>query len=44
MTRAISTYLENAMAEEILKSKVKKGATLSISYEKKTNKIKVKVS
>ncbi len=44
MTRAISNYLEDAIAEEMLKSKVEKGATLSISYEKKTNKIKVKVS
>ena len=44
MTRAISNYLEDAMAEEILKSKVKKDSTLSISYDKKTNKIKVKVS
>ena len=44
MTRAISNYLEDAIAEEMLKSKVEKGSTLSISYEKKTNKIKVKVS
>ena len=44
MTRAISNYLEDAMAEEILKSKVKKDSTLSISYDKKTKKIKVKVS
>ena len=44
MTRAISTYLENAIAEEMLKSKVSKGSTLAISYEKKTNKVKVKVS
>ena len=44
MTRAISNYLEDAIAEEMLKSKVKKGSNLSISYDKKTNKIKVKVS
>ncbi len=44
MGRAISNYLEDAIAEEMLKSKVEKGSTLSISYEKKTNKVKVKVS
>tara|TARA_R110000851_G_scaffold152659_1_gene294422 strand:- start:598 stop:3054 length:2457 start_codon:yes stop_codon:yes gene_type:complete len=44
MQRAISNYLEDAIAEEILKSKVEKGATLSISYDKKTKKVKVKVS
>jgi len=44
MNRAISNYLEDSIAEEILKSKVEKGATLSISYDKKTKKVKVKVS
>ena len=44
MNRAISNYLEDAIAEEMLKSDVKKGSTLSLSYDKKTNKIKVKVS
>ena len=44
MTRAISNYLEDAIAEEMLRSKVVKGSTLSISYEKKTKKVKVKVS
>ena len=44
MNRAISNYLEDAIAEEMLKSKIEKGSTLSISYDKKTNKVKVKVS
>tara|TARA_R100000900_G_scaffold94229_4_gene73115 strand:+ start:11135 stop:13588 length:2454 start_codon:yes stop_codon:yes gene_type:complete len=44
MNRAISNYLEDAIAEEMLRSSVKKGSTLSLSYDKKTNKIKVKVS
>ena len=44
MNRAISNYLEDAIAEEMLKSDVKKGSTLSLSYDKKTNKVKVKVS
>ena len=44
MSRAISNYVEDAIAEEMLKSKVEKGSVLSISYEKKTNKVKVKVS
>ena len=44
MNRAISNYLEDAIAEEMLKSEIKKGSTLSLSYDKKTNKVKVKVS
>ena len=44
MNRAISNYLEDAIAEEMLKSKVEKGSTLSLSYDKKSNKIKVKLS
>ena len=43
MNRAISNYLEDAIAEEMLRSDVKKGSSLSLSYDKKTNKIKVKV-
>ena len=44
MNRAISNYLEDAIAEEMLRSDVKKGSSLSLRYDKKTNKIKVKVS
>ena len=44
MNRAISNYLEDAIAEEMLKTKIKKGSTLSLSYEKKTNKVKVRVT
>ncbi len=41
--RAIQKYMEDPLAEEILKSNVKEGDTLKIDIDTKTNKLKISV-
>lgn len=43
LKRAIQKYLEDPIAEEILKGKVKEGGTLSVDYDEKKKEITVKI-
>ncbi len=43
LKRAIQKYLEDEMAEAIIKASVVQGDTISVGYDKKTDKIKIKV-
>jgi ATP-dependent Clp protease ATP-binding subunit ClpC len=43
LKRAIQKYLEDPMAEAIIKADVEEGDTLAVGYSKKTDKISVKV-
>jgi ATP-dependent Clp protease ATP-binding subunit ClpC len=43
LKRAIQKYLEDEMAEVIIKASVVEGDTISVGFEKKTEKIKIKI-
>ncbi|MFY9152567.1 MAG: ATP-dependent Clp protease ATP-binding subunit [Prolixibacteraceae bacterium] len=43
LKRAIQKYLEDEMAEVIIKSSVVEGDTISIGFDKKTEKIKIRI-
>lgn len=43
LKRAIQKYLEDEMAEVIIKASVVEGDTISIGFDKKTEKIKIKI-
>jgi ATPases with chaperone activity, ATP-binding subunit len=43
LKRAIQKYLEDEMAEAIIKASVVQGDTISVGFDKKTEKIKIKV-
>ena len=43
LKRAIQKYLEDPLAEEIVKSKIEEGSILNVSFDKKGNKIIVEV-
>jgi ATP-dependent Clp protease ATP-binding subunit ClpC len=42
LNRAIQKYLEDPLAEEILKSNVSEGDTIQVDLDKKTNELKFK--
>tara|TARA_Y100000766_G_scaffold285412_1_gene308700 strand:+ start:6894 stop:9461 length:2568 start_codon:yes stop_codon:yes gene_type:complete len=44
LKRAIQKYLEDALAEEILTSKLTEGDTVKVDYDEKNSEIKIKVS
>jgi ATP-dependent Clp protease ATP-binding subunit ClpC len=43
LKRAIQKYLEDEMAEVIIKASVVEGDTISVGFEKKTEKIKIRI-
>ncbi len=43
LKRAIQKYLEDEMAEVILKAEIVEGDTITVSFDKKTEKIKIKI-
>ncbi|HPR85343.1 MAG TPA: ATP-dependent Clp protease ATP-binding subunit [Prolixibacteraceae bacterium] len=43
LKRAIQKYLEDEMAEAIIKASVVQGDTISVGFDKKTEKIKIKI-
>jgi ATP-dependent Clp protease ATP-binding subunit ClpC len=43
LKRAIQKYLEDEMAEVIIKASVVEGDTISVGFDKKTEKIKIKI-
>ena len=43
LKRAIQKYLEDEMAEVILKAEIIEGDTITVSFDKKTEKIKIKI-
>ncbi len=43
LKRAIQKYLEDEMAEAIIKASVMEGDTISVGFDKKTEKIKIKI-
>jgi len=43
LKRAIQKYLEDEMAEAIIKASVVEGDTISVGFDKKTEKIKIKI-
>ena len=43
LKRAIQKYLEDEMAEVIIKASVMEGDTISVGFEKKTEKIKIRI-
>ena len=43
LKRAIQKYLEDEMAEVIIRASVVEGDTISVGFDKKTEKIKIKI-
>ena len=43
LKRAIQKYIEDALAEEIINSKIQEGDTISMDYDEKNNELKIKV-
>ena len=43
MNRAIQKYIEDPLAEEIIKKKVKEGDLIKLDFDKKTEEILVKI-
>ena len=44
LKRAIQKYIEDALAEEIINSKLKEGDSISINLDKKTNELIIKIT
>ncbi len=44
LNRAIQKYIEDPLAEEILKSKLNEGDTISVGFDKEKDKIKIRVT
>jgi ATP-dependent Clp protease ATP-binding subunit ClpC len=43
LKRAIQKYVEDELAEEIIKSKISEGDTIKIDYDEKTEKLKIQI-
>ena len=43
LKRAIQKYLEDEMAEVIIKASIVEGDTISVGFDKKTEKIKIRI-
>jgi ATP-dependent Clp protease ATP-binding subunit ClpC len=44
LKRAIQKYIEDELAEEIIKSKLMEGDSIQVDFDKKTELLKVKIS